>query len=122
MLVLDALTYCLLRGSKLVIEATGTFTEEIVKGAYVNLQVKWGLITLIKTTADLCDQLKEVDESCPVDGDQVIRKEVEIPKEVPPVCLQEASYCLFIRNSQISREPTMFLGMSSQRTTKESPA
>ena len=33
----------------------------------------------------MCEQLKEVDEDCPLNGNKVIRKEVDIPKEVPPV-------------------------------------
>ena len=72
-----------------MIEATGTFTKEIEEGAYVNLSVKWGLISLIKTTTDLCEQLKEVDEECPIIGTKVIRKEVELPKQVPPVRNQQ---------------------------------
>lgn len=71
-------------GNKLVIEARGTFTEEVHEGAYINLRLKYGLITLINTTADLCEQMKEVDEECPLEGAKVIKKEVDIPKEVPP--------------------------------------
>ena len=51
----------------------------------MNLSVKYGLITLIKTKPDLCDQLQELGESCPLEGKKVIRKEIDIPKEVPPV-------------------------------------
>ncbi|KAG8531652.1 uncharacterized protein KY384_003283 [Bacidia gigantensis] len=72
-------------GHKLIIEAEGEFTEEVEAGAYISLVIKYGLITLIKTTADLCDQMKEVDEECPLKGTKTIRKEVDIPKEVPPV-------------------------------------
>ncbi|MDI1488787.1 MAG: Phosphatidylglycerol/phosphatidylinositol transfer protein [Ramalina farinacea] len=71
-------------GQKLLIEAAGTFTEEVEEGAYINLSVKYGLITLIRMRADLCDQMKEVDETCPLSGAKVIKKEVDIPKEVPP--------------------------------------
>ena len=77
-----------LSGQKLLIEAAGTFTEEVGEGAYINLSVKYGLITLIRMKADLCDQMKEVDETCPLSGAKVIKKEVDIPKEVPPVCYQ----------------------------------
>ena len=55
------------------------------EGAYINLSVKYGLITLIRTKADLCDQMKEIDEECPLSGAKLIKKEVDIPKEVPPV-------------------------------------
>ena len=73
------------RGTTLTIEAQGNFTEKVEEGAYINLSVKYGLITLIRTTADLCEQMKEVDEECPLIGLKVIKKDVEIPKEVPPV-------------------------------------
>ena len=68
-----------------MIEAQGTFTEDVEEGAYINLSVKYGLITLIRQTADLCDQMKEVDEKCPLSGSKAITKEVDIPKEVPSV-------------------------------------
>jgi len=57
-----------------------------VEGAYINLSVKYGLITLINQRADLCEQMENVDEKCPLEGVKTITKEVNIPKEVPPVC------------------------------------
>jgi hypothetical protein len=60
--------------------------ERIEKGATVNLEVKWGLITLIKQTVDLCDELKNVDLECPLEkGEMVLTKEVDLPKQIPPV-------------------------------------
>lgn len=44
-------------GSKLKITANGTFTQDIEEGATVFLTVKYGLITLIKQEADLCENL-----------------------------------------------------------------
>lgn len=44
-------------GQKLTIKANGTFSEQIDEGATVFLQVKYGLITLIKQKADMCEQL-----------------------------------------------------------------
>ncbi|KAL9100295.1 MAG: hypothetical protein Q9163_004313 [Psora crenata] len=72
-------------GKQLLIEAEGTFTEEVEAGAYIDLSVKYGLITLINSKVDLCDQMKEVDEQCPLAGSKVIKKDVNIPKGVPPV-------------------------------------
>ncbi|KAI0098738.1 phosphatidylinositol transfer protein [Nemania sp. FL0031] len=72
-------------GSELVIHATGTVYEPIVKGAYVQIVVKYGLIRLLSTKADLCDQVENVDMKCPIEkGVLSIVKTVEIPKEVPP--------------------------------------
>ncbi|KAI1434675.1 ml domain-containing protein [Xylaria sp. CBS 124048] len=72
-------------GSKLVIHASGTVDKTIEKGAYVKLVVKYGLIRLISTTADLCEQVENVDLKCPIEkGNLSITKSVDIPKEVPP--------------------------------------
>ncbi|OGE53781.1 hypothetical protein PENARI_c007G08400 [Penicillium arizonense] len=74
-----------LAGEKLIISATGTLLDRVEKGATVNLEVKWGLITLIKQTVDLCDELENVDLSCPLEkGKMVLKKEVELPKQIPP--------------------------------------
>ncbi|RYP32578.1 hypothetical protein DL766_003903 [Monosporascus sp. MC13-8B] len=72
-------------GAELVIRATGTVLETIEDGAYVNLVVKYGLIRLVNTRADLCEQVSNVDLECPIEkGVLSITKAVEIPKEVPP--------------------------------------
>ena len=55
------------------------------EGAKVNLQVKYGLITIIKQTADLCDTVKNVDLECPIDdGETELTKDVDLPKQIPP--------------------------------------
>ena len=73
------------RGKTLTIQAKGNFTEEVAEGAYVNLRVKYGLITLINSRQDLCEQMKNVDEECPLEGEKVITKDVELPEEIPQV-------------------------------------
>lgn len=72
-------------GSELLIKAVGTVFETIEEGAYINLQVKYGLIRLVNTKADLCDQIKNVDMKCPIEkGIVAITKSVELPREIPP--------------------------------------
>jgi hypothetical protein len=69
-----------------VITAVGTVDEPIEDGAYILLQVKYGLIRLISTKADLCEQITNVDLECPVDkGKLSITKTVSLPAEIPPV-------------------------------------
>ncbi|KAL0933214.1 phosphatidylglycerol phosphatidylinositol transfer protein [Colletotrichum truncatum] len=71
-------------GKELVIKASGTVKENIEQGAYVLLQVKYGLIRLISTKADLCDQIENVDLECPIEkGALSIVKSVELPNEIP---------------------------------------
>lgn len=77
---------CLNRGKNLTIEAIGTFSEDVSEGAYVDLQVKYGLIRLINKRVDLCEQVGNVDMKCPLkEGKTVIKKDVEVPGVVPPV-------------------------------------
>ncbi|RMD42890.1 hypothetical protein DV735_g2244, partial [Chaetothyriales sp. CBS 134920] len=72
-------------GEKLTISAHGTLAKDIEPGAKVFLQVKYGLITLIKQEADLCDNIGRIDLSCPLKkGPLVLTREVDIPKQVPP--------------------------------------
>lgn len=72
-------------GQKLEIKANGTLSEDVEAGTKVALLVKYGLITLIKQEADLCDNLPKIGESCPLKkGPISISKEVDIPRQVPP--------------------------------------
>ncbi|KAI5463157.1 ML domain-containing protein [Mariannaea sp. PMI_226] len=72
-------------GQELLIKASGTVKQTIEKGAYVKIIVKYGLIQLLSTTADLCDEITNVDLECPIkDGLLQIVKSVDIPREIPP--------------------------------------
>ncbi|PKS08828.1 hypothetical protein jhhlp_003437 [Lomentospora prolificans] len=74
-----------LAGEELVIKAVGYAAKDIEEGAYVLLTVKYGLIKLISTTADLCEQIKNVDLECPIkEGELSITKSVDLPAEIPP--------------------------------------
>ncbi|RDW90818.1 ML domain-containing protein [Aspergillus mulundensis] len=75
-------------GTTLVINAKGNLHQKIEKGAYVVLEVKYGLITLLRQTADLCEQLVNVDLQCPLEeGEMVLTKQVDLPKQIPSVCI-----------------------------------
>lgn len=72
-------------GQELIIKAKGSVKQKIDQGAYVLLTVKYGLIRLISTKADLCEQIGNVDLECPVEaGDLEITKAVDLPNEIPP--------------------------------------
>ncbi len=68
-----------------MIEAKGNFTVEVEEGAYINILVKYGLIKILSQTVDLCEQMKNVDESCPLKGEKTITKSVDLPAQIPPV-------------------------------------
>jgi len=72
-------------GKSLLITASAEVKKTITKGAYVKVVVKYGLIQLISTTADLCEQLGNVDLSCPLEsGTVTISKSVDLPAAIPP--------------------------------------
>ncbi|KAK5660392.1 hypothetical protein OQA88_12935 [Cercophora sp. LCS_1] len=72
-------------GATLTIKASGIVKEDIVDGAYVNIQVKYGYIKLIDTRADLCEEIKNVNLECPIEKGRIsIVKDVDLPKEIPP--------------------------------------
>ncbi|KZZ99171.1 phosphatidylglycerol/phosphatidylinositol transfer protein precursor [Moelleriella libera RCEF 2490] len=72
-------------GKDLYVAASGEVKKTIEAGAYLNLTVKYGIVTLLKQTADLCEQMGEVDIECPVEpGKVVFTKTVELPQQIPP--------------------------------------
>ncbi|KAL7785194.1 putative phosphatidylglycerol/phosphatidylinositol transfer protein precursor [Trichoderma ceciliae] len=72
-------------GKALLITASGNVKHTVTAGAYVKLTVKYGLIQLLSTTADLCEQLGNVDLSCPLEpGKTTITKSVDLPSAIPP--------------------------------------
>jgi hypothetical protein len=84
----------LCRGGTLEIEAAGVLHDVIASGAKVDLTVKYGLITLIRESFDMCENAGQVDLECPVsDGKRILKKSVDIPKQVPPVCSPNIFYC-----------------------------
>jgi hypothetical protein len=84
-------------GASLTIHALGSLSSAVEPGAKVALTVKYGLITLIHQTADLCDQLANLpdddsdgdgdgnDLRCPLRAGQIkeITHKVDIPQQVP---------------------------------------
>ncbi|ODV92586.1 hypothetical protein CANCADRAFT_14931, partial [Tortispora caseinolytica NRRL Y-17796] len=72
-------------GKNITVEAYGTLSQTIEKGAYVELNVRYGMIQLIKQTVDLCDELKHVDKKCPIEkGPVSFLKEIALPDAIPP--------------------------------------
>lgn len=72
-------------GQTLSITARGDISSDVEDGAKVHLSVKYGLITIIRQTADLCDTVKNVDLECPIKkGELALTKDVELPKQIPP--------------------------------------
>ena len=71
-------------GQPLSIKANGTLSKDIEAGAHAFVQVKFGMLTLIKQKADLCDQLSNLNMTCPIEkGPMNITREADIPEQVP---------------------------------------
>jgi len=76
----------IIRGQNLTIDAEGQVLERIEEGAYVLLNIKWGVITIANPKVDFCQQLKEVNKTCPLEEGAIkVYKEVAILDRVPPV-------------------------------------
>ena len=59
-------------------------SKDVEVGAKLYLTVKYNSIIILQEEADLCDQLPNVDLSCPLKkGPLDITKEVEITSQVP---------------------------------------
>ncbi|EMC93340.1 hypothetical protein BAUCODRAFT_52594, partial [Baudoinia panamericana UAMH 10762] len=73
-------------GQNLTVTARGILKADIEDGAKVHLQVKFGLITIIRQTTDLCDAVKNVNLECPLHKDNAteLTKTVTLPREIPP--------------------------------------
>ncbi|KAK4552124.1 Phosphatidylglycerol/phosphatidylinositol transfer protein [Recurvomyces mirabilis] len=73
-------------GETLKVTAKGILSQNVTDGAKIHLSVKYGLITIIRQTADLCDTVSKVDLTCPLhkDKETSLSKEVDLPKEIPP--------------------------------------
>ena len=77
---------CCYSGTTLSVTASGILSQNVTEGAKIHLSVKYGLITIIRQTADLCGTVGKVDLACPLqkDKDTKLSKEVDLPKEIPP--------------------------------------
>lgn len=49
---------------------------------------------------DLCEQMKTLDEECPLEGPKIITKEVDIPSKVPSVGIV---HCYILRAAWLTR-------------------
>lgn len=110
-------------GQQLLIKASGNVKQRIEEGAYVKLTVKYGLIKLLTTTANLCEQFANVDMKCPIEeGEQTIEKTVDLPVEIPPVSFVPEAQGLVPGTLTKTRANTLSLPTSSTPTTLTSLA
>ncbi|KAI9323427.1 ML domain-containing protein [Dichotomocladium elegans] len=72
------------KGENLEISFTGFLKEAVPQGTTADVTVKFGVVQLLKQRFDLCEELKKVDEKCPIPkGNINFKKAVELPKEIP---------------------------------------
>ncbi|KAJ3292122.1 Phosphatidylglycerol/phosphatidylinositol transfer protein [Borealophlyctis nickersoniae] len=73
------------RGQPLLIDVKGNLDEKVDKGAYAQVTVKLGIIKLLDSRLDLCDEAKNLNVTCPIEkGEQQITRTVDLPNELPP--------------------------------------
>lgn len=102
-------------------------SQTITEGAYVNLQVKYGLIRLISTTADLCEQIQNVELECPIEKGVIsIVKSVDLPSEIPPVrrpafCLLRSPFCLPLARPRLTPAQGKYTVLADVYTVDDEP-
>ncbi|KAI8889613.1 hypothetical protein K501DRAFT_208102 [Backusella circina FSU 941] len=73
------------KGQNLTIDFKGQLSETVPEGTTVDIIVKYGVVRLLTKKFDFCDQIKHVDETCPIpEGELSFTKDVSLPKEIPP--------------------------------------
>lgn len=102
-----------LKGQELTIFAEGIVKETILEGAYIDIDVRYGYIRLLKQTFDLCEQTQSVGLECPIkEGKIELETSVQLPSEIPP-----GVYTVAARAYTVDDEPITCLA-----TTIEFPA
>ncbi|OAA37878.1 phosphatidylglycerol / phosphatidylinositol transfer protein [Metarhizium rileyi] len=72
-------------GKPLLVTFKGDIKSNVTSGSYVKITIKYGLIQLLSTTADFCEQAGNVDLSCPLEaGKLVLTKRFDMPAAIPP--------------------------------------
>ncbi|CAG9987734.1 unnamed protein product [Clonostachys byssicola] len=72
-------------GKQVSVKATLDVKQKITSGSYVKVVIKYGLIQLISTTADLCEQVSNAGIKCPVEaGKHQISFQADMPRVIPP--------------------------------------
>jgi hypothetical protein len=78
-----------LSGKPLEVKLTGTVTDIIDEGAYMDIVVKLGRIKILKTTFDICETFRDYNTTiqCPVKpGSYEVTHTADLPREIPQVC------------------------------------
>ncbi|KAG0134423.1 phosphatidylinositol transfer protein [Tuber indicum] len=74
-----------IRGKPVTIQVVGMLKDKVSQGAHVDVTVKYGLITLMKKSLNICDHVDELGLECPIDqGKLTLTKVIDIPKLIPP--------------------------------------
>lgn len=97
-----------LKGENLTISAEGVVKSVIEEGAYIDIDVRYGYIRLLKQTFDLCEQTANVDLACPIqEGKITFETSVQLPQEIPP-----GKYTVVARAYTVDDEPITCLSIT----------
>lgn len=88
------------KGQELRVQGSGYFKETVTEGSYVDVLVKYGIMTLYSKRIDLCEQAHEIDESCPIEkGNHTIDRLVQLPGKIFP-----GSYNLYVNAYNVENQ------------------
>ncbi|KAF3903839.1 hypothetical protein AA313_de0209470 [Arthrobotrys entomopaga] len=92
-------------GKSLHLEVSGEVKKRIDEGAYLAVEVKLGVIRLIKKTFDFCDLLTQanVTVSCPIEpGHLEVIKDQDLPAQIPPGKFVVSAHLFTVKNELVT--------------------
>ncbi|KAB5591331.1 hypothetical protein CTheo_5204 [Ceratobasidium theobromae] len=75
-------------GKNTTITLKANVLEPIEEGAYTDVEVKLGLIRILRKKFDICEEARKAkaEVQCPVaSGSYVVKQTISLPREIPPV-------------------------------------
>ncbi|GLB36229.1 putative phosphatidylglycerol phosphatidylinositol transfer protein [Lyophyllum shimeji] len=96
-------------GKDLTVTVKGTATEVIEEGAYADVEVKLGLVKLLRKRFDVCEEARNANASvqCPVKPDSyTVVQTVALPREIP-----RAKFTVNVRGYTVDDGPMLCLDL-----------
>ncbi|KAJ3195256.1 Phosphatidylglycerol/phosphatidylinositol transfer protein [Irineochytrium annulatum] len=74
------------RNKPLSVYVKGTLREDVTEGAYADVNVKIGFVTIMDQRMDVCENAPRAGQECPIEAGKKNESHSEdVPRETPPV-------------------------------------
>jgi hypothetical protein len=98
-------------GEDLTVTVSAYVTEIIEEGAYADVTVKLGLVKILQTQLDICEEARKANASiqCPVEtGEYTVSETIALPKEIPP-----AKFVVNVRGYTVDDDDMLCLNLKA---------